>query len=86
MPFEARKPLVILYKGRPLAKEHYPDLICYGQVIVEIKALRRLSDYETAQILNYLKASEMRVGLLINFGSHHRLEGERFVKEHLKTP
>src|SRR5262245_57375154 len=69
VPFEAQKSLFIRYKGRPLKKEYVADLICYGQIIVELKALEQLSGKEEAQILNYLKATGLRVGLLINFGS-----------------
>ncbi len=80
IPFESRKILTIAYKGRPLKKEYEADLVCYGQIIVELKALDRLSGKEEAQVLNYLKATGLRVGLLINFGSHGRLEWKRFVR------
>jgi GxxExxY protein len=80
IPFEARKTLTISYKGRPLKKEYEADLVCYGHIIVELKALDRLSGKEEAQILNYLKATGLRVGLLVNFGSHGRLEWKRFVR------
>ncbi len=77
--FEAQKPLRISYKGKTLHKEYFADLICYGQIIVELKALDRLSGNEEAQILNYLKATGLRVGVLINFGSHGKLEWKRFI-------
>jgi len=80
IPFEAQKPLRISYKGKMLNKEYCADLVCYGQLIVELKALDRLSGNEEAQILNYLKATGLRVGVLINFGSHGKLEWKRFVK------
>lgn len=79
IPFQARKPLPIQYKGKTLAKEYFADLVCYGQVVVELKALNRLSGNEAAQILNYLKAAGLRVGVLINFGSRGRLQWKRFV-------
>ena len=79
IPFETRKTLTISYKGRPLKKEYEADLVCYGQIILELKALDRLSGKEEAQILNYLKATGLQVGLLINFGSAGRLEWKRFV-------
>src|SRR5436305_14783662 len=78
--FEPQKPLAIFYKGYQLEKLYVADLICYGQIVVELKALDRLSGKEEAQILNYLKATGMRVGLLINFGSSGRLEWKRFVR------
>jgi GxxExxY protein len=78
--FESQKQLVIHYKGHQLQKEYIADLVCYGQVIIELKALDRLSGREEAQLLNYLKATGLRVGLLINFGSTGRLEWKRFVR------
>lgn len=79
VPFEAQKILVIYYKGQRLKKEFVADLICYGRIVVELKALDRLTSREEAQLLNYLKATGFRVGLLINFGSHGKLEWKRFV-------
>ena len=72
-------PLIILYKGQQLKKEYVSDLVCYGQIIVELKALEHLSGREDAQLLNYLKATGLRVGLLINFGNSPKLEWKRFV-------
>ena len=80
IPSVAQKPLTIFYKGHPLAKEYVADLICYDQLIVELKALERLSGKEEAQIINYLKATGLDVGLLINFGSPGKLEWHRYVK------
>jgi GxxExxY protein len=80
VPIEPYKKLQISYKGRVLKKEYVADFICYGQIIVEIKALDKLTGREEAQILNYLKATGLRVGILINFGSHGQLEWKRFVR------
>lgn len=80
VPFEAEKPLEIEFKGRILAKRYIPDFVCYGSVIAELKALDRLSTIEESQILNYLKATRLRVGLLINFGSRGKLEWKRFIR------
>lgn len=80
IPFEAQKPLVVQYKGRPLKRQYVADAICFGQLIVELKALEKLSGKEESQILNYLKATGFRVGVLINFGSVGRLEWKRFVR------
>jgi len=78
IPFEAQPAVQILYKGQPLNKTYEPDFICYGQVLVEIKALSKLSGTEEAQVINYLKATALEVGLLINFGTD-TLEYRRFV-------
>jgi GxxExxY protein len=80
IPFESQKPLQIFYKGQRLKKEFCPDLICYDQIIAELKVLDKLSSKEQAQILNYLKATGLRVGLLINFGSPDTLDWKRFVR------
>jgi GxxExxY protein len=80
VPFERQKALTILYRGKPLKKEYLADFMCYGQVIVEIKALSRLSSVEEAQLINYLKATGLRVGLLINFGAAGKLEWKRLVR------
>jgi GxxExxY protein len=78
IPYKAQPEIKINYKGKPLKKKYEPDFICYDDVIVEIKALGKLSGNEHAQIINYLKASKIEVGLLINFGSQS-LEYKRFI-------
>ena len=80
IPFDAQKPIQVRYKGQILNKKYIADLICFDLIIVELKALNRLSGNEQAQILNYLKATGFKVGVLINFGSHGKLEWKRFVK------
>ncbi len=66
IPFESQKLLAVFYKGRQLEKEYIADFICYDQIIVELKALDRLTSKERSQILNYLKATGLKVGVLIN--------------------
>jgi len=80
IPFEAQKQLRIQYKGKMLNKEYFADFVCFNQIIVEIKSMNRLSGNEEAQVLNYLKATGFKVGVLINFGSTGKLEWKRFVK------
>jgi GxxExxY protein len=79
LPFEHNAELTIEYKGQTLEKKYVPDLICFSQIVVELKALNRLTGVEEAQLLNYLKMTRMPVGLLINFGSRVRLEWKRYV-------
>ena len=79
IPFVTQEILQIQYKGQLLEKKYVADLVCYGQIIVELKSLERLSGTEEAQILNYLKATGLSLGLLINFGSHGKLEWKRYV-------
>jgi GxxExxY protein len=76
--YKSQHPVRIEYKGKPLKKTYEPDFICYDEVIVEIKALDKLSGLEQAQVINYLKATRLKVGLLINFGSQ-ALQHKRFV-------
>src|SRR5258708_25817908 len=79
IPFESQCQLLIRYKGEPLLKGYVADLVCFGQIIVELKACDRLIGADEAQILNYMKATGKRVGLLFNFGSPVRLEWKRDV-------
>lgn len=78
--FESQRELVIQYKGQPLDKRYVCDLLCFDSVLVELKAMDRLTGREEAQVINYLKASSLTVGVLINFGSHGKLEWRRLVK------
>jgi GxxExxY protein len=71
--------IAIHYKGRVMRKFYIADLLCYGQVLVELKVMERLTSRETAQLLNYLHATHLRVGVLLNFGNSFRLEWERYV-------
>jgi len=80
IPFEGQKRLPIVYKGHPLQREYVADLVCFGNIIVELKALDQISSRDEAQLINYLKATGLRVGLLINFGSANKLEWKRLVR------
>ena len=80
VPNRGQPVIEIRYKGEPLDKKYQPDYVCYEEVIVEIKAIAGLSGVEEAQIINYLKATGLKVGLLINFGAKS-LEHKRFVND-----
>ena len=79
IPFEAQRQITIKYKGSPLAHHYVPDLVCFDKIIVELKAVKALQAEHRAQLLNYLKATGMRLGLLINFGHYPGVEIERIV-------
>ena len=78
VPAEAQKEMTILYKGRQLKKTYLADFVAYGKIIVELKALDKLTPREEAQVINYLKSSGLEVGVLINFGATS-LEWKRIV-------
>lgn len=71
--------LPLTYKGRPLVQRYIVDFVCCDKVLIELKAVSKLTDEHRAQIQNYLHASGLRVGLLVNFGHFPKLEHERFV-------
>ena len=78
LPYAREKKLAVRYKERELRSHYQADFICFDSVIVELKALQKLSGMEEAQAINYLKASNLDKALLINFGTT-RLEYKRFV-------
>ena len=69
IPFLKEKVLDITFKGILLTKKYVADFLCYDEVIVELKASEALTDTDTAQVLNYLKATGKNIGLLLNFGT-----------------
>ena len=84
IPFTAQTRLPIRYKDFTLKKQFRADFVCYEKVIVEIKSQTALAGVDWAQLMNYLKASEFRVGLLFNFGSATTLEKKRMIIYHGK--
>jgi GxxExxY protein len=79
IPFEQEKVLEIFFMGEKLNKKYIADFICYKEIIVETKAVKELNNNHYAQVLNYLKATNKKIGLLINFGSES-LEYKRIIK------
>jgi GxxExxY protein len=69
MPYEREKLLNVFYKGIMLSKKFSADFLCYNHIIVETKAESELNSKDEAQVLNYLKTTKLKIGLLINFGS-----------------
>lgn len=70
IPFLAQQELQLSYKGEVLKQTYKPDLICYKQIIVELKAVKEISPEHKAQVINYLKTTGMKLGLLVNFGTY----------------
>jgi len=78
IPYNRELKFPVMYKGRRLPNRYKPDFICFESVVVELKALGKLSTIEQAQLINYLKVTGFHTGLLLNFGSRS-LEQKRFV-------
>ena len=68
IPYQKEKELNVFYRGIELQKKFYADFVCFNKIIVEIKALSQLVSEHDAQVLNYLKATDFKLGVLINFG------------------
>lgn len=69
IPFQREKTINISYKGKVLSKNFRPDFVCYDKIIVELKAVSEFTDEHFAQVYNYLKASGLELGILLNFGT-----------------
>jgi len=80
IPYRRQVPIIIFYKNEPLHKFFIPDFLCYEKIIVELKAQPAITPASHAQVVNYLKASKLSLGLILNFG-RKSLEHKRVVKE-----
>ena len=79
IPFVSQHKLPIIYKGRTLHQFYKADFVCYDKIIIEVKAVSRLTDEHRAQAIHYLRATGMRLGILVNFCAALELESERLV-------
>lgn len=80
IPYEREKELKIFYEGKELRQTYKADFVCYGDIIVELKAVAHLDDSHRSQVFNYLKATGFQLGLLYNFGHYNGLEWERKIR------
>ncbi|HET9180421.1 MAG TPA: GxxExxY protein [Terriglobia bacterium] len=78
IPFQREVHISVFYKGSRLAADYRADFVCFGSVVVEVKALQKLTGIEEAQVISYLKATAREVALLLNFGAKS-LEFRRFI-------
>lgn len=78
-PFMAQKGLMIRYHGTPLKQFNVADIVCYDQIVLELKAVKDLNDQHRARLGNYLKATRMELGILVNFGHYPQVQYHRFV-------
>ena len=80
IPFSAQAQLTSSLQKRTLRSIYIPDFLVESKIIVEIKGVSDLNDKYRAQMLNYLKATSLKLGLLVNFGQHGMLQYERIVR------
>lgn len=79
IPYEREKELKITYEGKELQQTYRADFVCYGKIIVELKAVETIEGIHEAQVHNYLHATGFRLGLLFNFGSEDELQRKRII-------
>lgn len=79
VPYEREKDIKIFYDGIELKQTYKADFVCFGNIIVELKAVSTLDDAHRSQVYNYLHATGHKLGLLLNFGSPGKLENERII-------
>lgn len=79
IPAEPQKKLDLFYRGQKLEQFYQPDFVCFGQIIIELKAVEKITDAHRAQVLNYLNATGLKLGIIVNFGHYPDLEYERIV-------
>ena len=80
IPFHRELPCRVEYKSRPLSRDYHVDFVCFGEIVLEIKARSITGPADHAQVLNYLASTRKRIGLLLNFGCP-KLEHRRFIWE-----
>lgn len=80
IPYLREVELPIFYKNKKLEKTYRADFVCFGKIIVELKAVRELDKDNISQVYNYLSATGFQLGLLLNFGHYSNLEWQRIVK------
>lgn len=79
IPFSPQVELSLSYKGEPLQQTYKPDFICHDKIILELKAVKETTAEHRAQVFNYLKATGLRLGLLVNFGHYPGATIERII-------
>lgn len=77
IPFKAQVELSLSYKDEPLQQTYKPDFICHEKIIIELKAVKEVGAEHRAQVFNYLKATSLRLGLLVNFGHYPKATVEK---------
>jgi len=81
IPYMAQYNIAISYNGKNINQKYKADIICYEKIIIEIKAVKEISEIHIAQLINYLNATGIKLGLLVNFGSYPKAEIKRYILE-----
>jgi GxxExxY protein len=79
IPYAAHRPLNLSYKGERLDQSYRPDFVCFGKIILELKASPSIAVEHKAQLLNYLRGTGLRLGLVVNFGAPAKVQIERII-------
>ena len=77
IPFVSQPTLKLKYKKWDLKKSYKPDFICFDKIIIELKGVRLITKEHQAQVINYLKATDLKLGLIVNFGAYPKVEIKR---------
>ena len=80
IPFVSQPGVKLVYKGETLEQRYKPDFVCYDSIILELKAVKEICDEHRAQLHNYLKATGLKLGFLVNFGHYPKATVERIIK------
>ena len=80
LPAKAHPQLELTYRGQKLKQKYTPDFICYDRIVLELKAVSSLTAEHEAQVHNYLKATGLKLGILVNFGHHPGVDSKRIVR------
>ena len=80
IPYKSQPEITIAYKGKRLRQTYRADIICYDSIILELKAVKQLLPEHSAQLYNYLRATEMKLGLLVNFSHYPGAEVKRIAR------
>jgi GxxExxY protein len=79
IPFESQRMIKIYYDDKPLGQFYKADIICFDKILLELKAVTKITNEHKAQLMNYLTATQMKLGLLVNFGTYPKVEICRMV-------
>lgn len=79
IPYRAHPQLRLAYKGEPIVQTYSPDFICFDAIIIELKVAEAIVDGHRAQVMNYLRATELHLGLIANYGAYPKAQVERIV-------